>query len=110
MQQKKRVKQRYSYQCCPIPAKPSPPPRPLTDISRPPKFFIPAHIHSHISGFISCHFYSFSTQILLFLAFLLLSLCLVLLVSLAGVPVATGILAVANIPAVACFPAVAGVL
>ncbi len=33
------------------------------------KFFYPCHIHSHISGFISCHFYSFSTQILLLLAF-----------------------------------------
>jgi hypothetical protein len=65
------------------------------------------HIHSHISGFISCHFHSFSTQILLLLAFLLLSLCLLL--SKAGVPVVAGILAVANIPAVDCFPAVAGV-
>ncbi len=35
------------------------------------KFFYHCHIHSHISGFISCHFYSFSTQILLLLAFLL---------------------------------------
>jgi hypothetical protein len=68
-------------------------------------------IHSHISGFISCHFHSISTQILLLLAFLLLRLCLLLLVSLpkAGVPVTAGILAVANIPAIACFPAVAGV-
>jgi hypothetical protein len=65
------------------------------------------HIHSHISGFLSCPFYSFSTQILLLLAFLLLRLCLLLLVSLA--PVAAGILAVANIPSVACFPAVARV-
>jgi hypothetical protein len=65
----------------------------------------------HISGFISCHFYSFSTQIIQLLAFLLLRLWLSCLCpSLeAGIPFAAGILAVANIPSVACFPAVAGV-
>jgi hypothetical protein len=67
------------------------------------------HIHSHISGFLSCPFYSFSTQIVLLLAFLLLRLCLLLLVSLAGSWRSCWILAVVNIPAVACFPAVAGV-
>jgi hypothetical protein len=54
--------------------------RPLGDLSRPSFFFHHCHIHSHISGFFSCHFYSFSTQILLLLAFLLLRLCLLLLV------------------------------
>jgi hypothetical protein len=54
----------------------------LGDLSRPPISFITATF-SHISGFLSCHFYSFSTQLLLLLASLLLRLCLLMLVSLA---------------------------
>jgi hypothetical protein len=42
-------------------------------------FVIIATFSAHISGFISCHFYSFSTQALLLLPFLLFSLCLHLL-------------------------------
>ncbi len=75
------------------------------------KFFFLCHVNSHISGFISSHFYSFSTQILMLVAFLLLKSCLLLLVLYtwlkAGVPVAAGIPTVANIPAV--LSAVAGV-
>jgi hypothetical protein len=54
----------------------------LGDLSQPPNFFYLSHIHSHISGFISCHLYSFSTQILLLLAFS----CYEVVPSPAGVP------------------------
>jgi hypothetical protein len=70
-------------------------------------FIITTTYSQPISGFLSCNFYSFSTQILLLLAFLLLRLCLLFCwcpLLKAGVPVAAAILAVANIPAVACFP------
>jgi hypothetical protein len=50
----------------------------------------PRPLRNNIPGFISCHFYSFSTEILLLLAFLLLRLCLSCWCPLlkAGVPVA----------------------
>ncbi len=64
------------------------------------KFFIPAPIHSHISGFISCPFLKlFHTDPAVAGNFA---------VEVVPCP-AAGILALVNIPAVACFPAVAGV-
>jgi hypothetical protein len=69
--------------------------------------FLLSQPHSQpISGFLFCHFYRFYSQIPLLLAFLAIE---VIVHFPAGVPVAVGILAVANIPVVACFPpAVAG--
>jgi hypothetical protein len=54
--------------------------RPHGDLSQPPIFFFIAHLQPY---FWLLLFYSFSTQILLLLAFLLLRLCFLLRVSLA---------------------------
>ncbi len=76
------------------------------------QLFFHSHIHNHISGFMSCHF---------FIVYPHRSCCCWRLcrwgcgfscwcpLLKAGVPVAAGLLVVANIVAVACFPAVSGV-